>query len=264
MAERRMLTRKITESDAFLEMPHSAQALYLHLNLEADDDGFINAPKKVMRLTGTKKKDLELLINKKFVLAFEDGLIVIKHWRMHNYLRHDRYHPTQYQNEFAMLTLDDENIYHLDSWQPDGNQTATEDRLGKDRLGKDRLGKELFASHDESSEAIYSIRLKEKDTFQPIYREDIEFLQTLYPEVNVEQEIRNMVGWSEGNDTKRKTKSGIKSFITRWLNREQNKVGKVPDQLKDKAREAYIKDVEMKQAKAEKGDGMFYDTERTK
>ena len=103
MADRRMFTQKIIDSDAFLDMPMSSQALYFHLNMRADDDGFINNPKKVLRMIGASEDDLKLLIAKRFVLAFENGVIVIKHWRMHNLIRKDRYHPTQYQEELQSL-----------------------------------------------------------------------------------------------------------------------------------------------------------------
>ena len=142
MAERRMFAKTITESDAFLDMPLSAQALYLHLAMNADDDGFLNAPKKIQRMIGASEDDLKLLIAKRFVLAFDTGIVVIKHWRMHNTLRKDRYNPTQYQKEFMSLTLKDNGSYTENSnslattWQPLGNQLATQVRLGKDRLGK--------------------------------------------------------------------------------------------------------------------------------
>ena len=152
MAEKRMFTKKITESDAFLEMPPTTQNLYFHLNMEADDDGFVNSPKKIMKLTNATEDDMKILILKKFVILFENGVIVIKHWRMHNLLRQDRYHPTQYQDEFKMLTLDSENNYHLSNagqieeskkidWQPNGNQMATEDRLDKDSKDKNSVYK---------------------------------------------------------------------------------------------------------------------------
>ena len=133
MAERRMFTKKITESDAFLDMPLSAQCLYFHLNMSADDDGFVNAPKKIQRLIGASDDDLKLLIAKSFVLVFETGVLVIKHWRMHNTIRQDRYHPTDYQEEYKQLGLKPNNSY---TWQPNGNQLETENRLGKDRLDK--------------------------------------------------------------------------------------------------------------------------------
>ena len=133
MAERRMFTKKITESDAFLDMPLSAQCLYFHLNMSADDDGFVNAPKKIQRLIGASDDDLKLLIAKSFVLVFETGILVIKHWRMHNTIRQDRYHPTDYQEEYKQIGLKPNNSY---TWQPNGNQMETENRLDKIRLDK--------------------------------------------------------------------------------------------------------------------------------
>lgn len=111
MANRRMMTKKITNSDAFTEMPLSAQALYLHLNMEADDDGFVNSPKRIQRMIGASEDDLKLLVAKRFVLVFESGIIVIKHWRMHNYIQKDRYTPTQYQEELAQLAVKDDGSY---------------------------------------------------------------------------------------------------------------------------------------------------------
>lgn len=232
MAERRMFTKKITESDAFLEMPSSAQNLYFHLNMEADDDGFVNAPKKIMRIVGASEDDMKLLILKKFVLLFENGVIVIKHWRMHNLLRHDRYHPTQYQDEYKSLSLDEESIYHRITmetneeepqipWQPNGNQMATEVRLGKDSIGK--VNKELFAPSSDESDAVARIPLNINGTYHYIFQADIDHYKELYPAVDVEQEIRAMVGWCEANPNNRKTKGGVKRFINNWLNKSQNR-----------------------------------------
>ena len=143
MAERRMFTMKIVDSDAFLDMPLSAQALYFHLNMRADDDGFVNNPKKIQRMIGANDDDLKMLIAKRFILAFDSGIVVIKHWRMHNLLRKDRYHPTQYQDDYKRLYFNDNGAYtdHPKSlattWQPSDNQVATETRLGKDSIGKD-------------------------------------------------------------------------------------------------------------------------------
>ena len=145
MAERRMFTQKIVDSDAFLDMPLSTQCLYFHLNMRADDDGFVNNPKKIQRMIGASEDDLKLLIAKRFILGFETGVIVIKHWRMHNYIRKDRYHPTQYQDELQRLCIKDNEAYSdhdnqlATSGQPIVNQLATEVRLGKDSIGKDSI-----------------------------------------------------------------------------------------------------------------------------
>lgn len=105
---------KIVDSDAFLDMPLSTQCLYFHLNMRADDDGFIGNPKRIMKVIGASEDDLKILIAKRFLLLFEDGVIVIKHWRMHNTLSQNRYHETQYLDEKSMLRLKDNGSYSLD------------------------------------------------------------------------------------------------------------------------------------------------------
>ena len=115
MAERRMFAKKITESDAFLDMPASTQNLYFHLNMSADDDGFVNSPKRVQRTIGASDDDFNLLVAKSFVLVFESGVIVIKHWKMHNYIQKDRYKPTDYLEEKEMLELKENKAYTLDA-----------------------------------------------------------------------------------------------------------------------------------------------------
>ena len=111
MAERRMFAKTIVDSDAFLDMPLSTQALYFHLSMRADDDGFVNNPKKIQRMINASEDDLKLLITKRFVLVFDNGVIVIKHWRLHNTLRKDRYKPTIYQEEFKQLRLKEDGGY---------------------------------------------------------------------------------------------------------------------------------------------------------
>ena len=101
----------IVDSDAFLDMPLSTQCLYFHLNMRADDDGFVGNPKRIVRLIGCSDDDLKLLIAKRFVLCFEDGIIVIKHWRMHNCIQSDRYTPTVYQEEKDMLLVKQNKSY---------------------------------------------------------------------------------------------------------------------------------------------------------
>ena len=171
MAERRMFTQKIVDSDAFLDMPLSSQALYFHLNMRADDDGFVNNPKKIQRMIGASEDDLKLLIAKRFILGFENGVIVIKHWRMHNLLRKDRYNPTQYQEQMARLQLKENGSYTetteipmieapdnqtATTWQPDDNQMATQDRIGKDSIGKVSIEKDRI-DYDGIKDAYNSL-----------------------------------------------------------------------------------------------------------
>lgn len=113
MAKRRMFSQQITDSDSFLEMPLSAQALYFHLGMTADDDGFVNNPKRIQRVIGANEDDLKLLIAKKFIIAFESGVVVIKHWKINNAIRSDRYTPTVYTEEKAMLSEKSNKAYTL-------------------------------------------------------------------------------------------------------------------------------------------------------
>ncbi len=115
MANKRMFNIKIVDSDAFLDMPLTTQCLYFHLNMRADDDGFVGNPKRIQRLIGATEDDLKLLIAKRFILVFEDGVIVIKHWKIHNCIQADRYTPTVYQDEKNTLVLKQNKAYTLDS-----------------------------------------------------------------------------------------------------------------------------------------------------
>ena len=147
MAERRMFAKTIIDSDAFLDMPLSTQALYFHLSMRADDDGFVNNPKRIQRMIGASDDDMRVLIGKQFIITFDTGVVVIKHWRIHNYIRNDRYKETACKGEAAMLALDETRAYTVNQVDtvgiPNGNQLVyqldTQDRLGKDRLGKDRI-----------------------------------------------------------------------------------------------------------------------------
>lgn len=178
MAGKRMFAKTIIDSDAFLDMPLSTQALYFHLNMRADDDGFVNNPKQIQRMIGCGDDDRKLLIAKKFVIPFESGICVIKHWRIHNYIAKDRYKPTVYEEEKSQLYLKENKAYTINKTntkciqnviQNDNNvykeenvkrgvnpaiptceepciQNAynldTQIRLDKNRLDKDRRGKD--------------------------------------------------------------------------------------------------------------------------
>ena len=151
MAERRMFAKTIIDSDAFLDMPLSAQALYFHLSMRADDDGFINNPKKIQRMIGASDDDCKLLLMKRFVILFESGVIVIKHWKVHNYIQKDRYKPTIYQEEKAML-LEKENSVYSENPNPciqNGYGLDTQDRLGQVSVDEDSIGKESDSKSDK-------------------------------------------------------------------------------------------------------------------
>lgn len=122
MAEKRMFSKRVIDSDAFLDMPSSTQNLYFHLNMRADDDGFLDNPKKIMRIVGCKDDDLKLLIAKRYLLIFESGVIVIKHWRLHNVIRSDRKKDTLYQEEYSTLNHKKDGAY-TDRQTVDGQVT---------------------------------------------------------------------------------------------------------------------------------------------
>ena len=153
MAERRMFAKTIIDSDAFLDMPLSTQALYFHLSMRADDEGFINNPKKVARMIGASDDDMKVLITKNFVIPFESGIVVIKHWRIHNYIRGDRLKETVYQEERSHLCIKDNDSYTLsDKCQSSDSQMSVkcQHRLGKDSIGKDSIGKDSIGEIEDS------------------------------------------------------------------------------------------------------------------
>ena len=157
MAERRMFTTKIVESDPFTEMPLSAQALYFHLNMAADDDGFVNNPQKIRRSVAASSDDFEMLVAKRFLLIFENGLVLIKHWRMHNSIRKDRYKPTQYQEQLLSVHVIGDGAYTekkalqsdeddcgnqlTTKWQPTDNQWLPQDSIGEVSIDKVNIDK---------------------------------------------------------------------------------------------------------------------------
>lgn len=177
MAERRMFAKTIIDSDAFLDMSPTARLLYYDLAMRADDDGFINSPKKIMRMIGASEDDLKILAAKKFIIPFESGIVVIKHWRIHNYIRKDRYIETKYKDEKALLHSDENNAYTMslcgasEQWSTDGqpsdNQLSTQ-RLPQVRLGKVRIGKDSINTNN----AIDTIDACECEESEPEPKKD--------------------------------------------------------------------------------------------
>ena len=165
MAERRMFAKTIVTSDAFLDMPLSARCLYFTLGMFADDDGFVNNPKSIMRQVGACTDDLNLLLLKRFILSFDSGIIVIKHWRIHNYIQKDRYKETKYIEERSTLMLDDKGAYT--ECIQDVYSLDTQDRKGEDKLG-------------EVNSFIHSAREREDDVDEPVENSDKESVKLKY------------------------------------------------------------------------------------
>lgn len=237
MASRRMVNIRIIDSDNFLELPLSTQALYFHLLLRADDDGFINNPKRIQRLIGGSEDDFKLLIAKQYILTFDSGVIVIKHWKMHNYIKKDRYHETDCISEKNMLYEDENKAYTLEKTQCIQNGTISEPEwnpsIGKVSLGKSSINNNILPEQVGQSEQENDNQTSDETSYQgarefTMLTKDGEYVVTekttheferLYPELDVETEMRKIMAWCLNNTAKRKTKRGMPRFINGWLNK---------------------------------------------
>lgn len=150
MANRRMFSLDVVGTDSFIDMPVSAQCLYFHLGMRADDDGFLSNPKQVIKLTSCVNDDIKILISKGYVIPFESGVVVIRHWKQNNYLRPDRYRETICIQEKQSLEIKD-NVYNTPlSGIPSGIPTSNP---GKDSIGKYSIDKDSINTICSESEA---------------------------------------------------------------------------------------------------------------
>ena len=193
MAQKRMFDKTITNNDNFLEMPDSTQNLYFHLSMEADDDGFVDNWKSIMRMTGKKEDDLKLLIAKRFIIPFETGVIVIKHWRINNYLRKDRYHQTKYLKEKSLLTIEENEEYELkkDFGIPIGNRE--ENSIVKNSIVKNSI---------EENSIVECTEQKKQDTIYDFLQKELG--RTLSP-----SEIEKVKEWEDNELTRYAVKVAI-------------------------------------------------------
>ena len=152
MARKRMFDMQIVDTDIFLEMPQSTQNLYFHLGMRADDDGFVSNPKKIIKIIGANEDDLKILIVKKFIIPFETGVIVIRHWKLNNYLRKDRYIETIYKEEKRQLIEDENGIYNLGI--PNDNQMTTSGIRSIDESSIDESSIDESSCSNQNSEII--------------------------------------------------------------------------------------------------------------
>lgn len=137
-----MFNKQITNSDDFLEMPVSSQCLYFHLSMNADDEGFVNNWKSIMKLSGSKEDDIKVLIAKQYIIPFETGVIVIRHWRLNNYLRSDRFTPTNHQKELASLSLDENMVYQTHTTNTPSIDKYSIEKNSIDKFRKDKSMRE--------------------------------------------------------------------------------------------------------------------------
>ena len=149
MAQKRMFSLNVVDTDNFLDMPVSARLLYYELGMRADDDGFVDNWKKILLFTGLKNDDLKILIAKNFIIPFETGVIVIRHWRMNNYLQNDRVKPTTHQQELKSLELDENNVYNKDTTCI--QETDIEDAKLLENTGTSKVDTDCIHSIDKNS-----------------------------------------------------------------------------------------------------------------
>ena len=193
-----MFALTVADSDAFLDMPLSAQALYFHFGMRADDEGFVNNPKKIQRMIGASDDDAKILVAKKFVIPFASGVIVIKHWRINNYIQKDRFHKTVYEDEKALLTVKENGAYRLDTeCIQDVSKTDTEVRLGK--VSKDNIYASTIDTKgytDEQIEALNSTTTAVDEIYQQQVQElENNILDTILREWN-SQTVTRKIGQS--------------------------------------------------------------------
>lgn len=206
MAERRMFAKSIIDSDAFLELPARCQLLYFHLGMRADDDGFVNKAKTISRACGCSEEDLQRLVKEQFLIQFDGGIVVIRHWKIHNWIRGDRLRPTVCTAQKAALVLDESGAYTLcqTSDRQVTDNCQTQDRLGKESLGKARSGQEsiggcggtqLPASFRPPSLTEVMIYVKQKK-----YQVDPERFLQFYLKNGWKEQGKPMKDWKEAVD----------------------------------------------------------------
>jgi Asp-tRNA(Asn)/Glu-tRNA(Gln) amidotransferase C subunit len=198
-----MFTKKVTDDDNFMALSASAQALYLHLSMSADDDGFCNQVSISMFKAHASVQDLQALLEKRYIYQFENGVIVIKHWRMANALRKDRYTPTAFQEELAQLQLKDNGSY---TWLPNGCQSVAaclpQDSIGKDRLGNDSIKSRRFTPPTATEVKQYA---NEKG-----YQIDADGFVDFY----------ESKGWKVGNQSMKDWKAAVRNWVRRDKDRK--------------------------------------------
>jgi hypothetical protein len=210
-----MFAKSIVLSDAFLDMPMSARCLYFTLAMLADDDGFINSPKSIMRQCGSTTDDMNILIAKRFVLTFQSGVVVIKHWRIHNLIQKDRYRETKYLEEKATLMLDENKAYTeadndvYPECIQDVSTMEPQVRLGKDRLGEVRVGEDSVGDED------INVPTKPSKRFTPPTVDEVrEYCEERGNSVNPQRfvDYYSSNGWMVGKNKMKDWKAAVRTW----------------------------------------------------
>ena len=200
MAERRMFTKKVTDDDNFMALSSSAQALYLHLSMSADDDGFCNQVSVSMFKAHASVQDLQALLEKRYIYQFENGVIVIKHWRMANALRKDRYTPTAFQEELAKLDIKENGSY---TWLPNGCQLVAE-RLPQDSIGKVSIDKVSIGESEKPQKRFTAPTVEEVQAYCTERKNNVD------PQHFVDYYAAN--GWKVGKNPMKDWKAAVRTW----------------------------------------------------
>jgi len=217
MAKRRMFSLNVIDTDIFIEMPQSSRLLYYELCMRADDDGFVSSPKKIQKMVGCNEDDFKILITKQFILPFESGIIVIKHWKLHNYIQKDRYTSSIYTTEKNILEQDENGVYT--KCIQDGYEMDTQVRLGK--VSKDKDSIDYIVDEKKETKKTYGEykRIKLTDT-------EYNKLITDFGEYKIKEQIELMDQYIESNNNKNKyTNFNLvirKSLKENWFNKTKN------------------------------------------
>lgn len=235
MAERRMMAKSIIKSDQFLDMPATTQNLYFHMLLDADDDGFVNAPKSIMRIVGAKEDDMKLLIAKQFVIGFGSGVIVIKHWKIHNYIQSDRYKPSiQPERKLLDITANKEYQLNTDHVSTTDTECIQDVSVGKVRLGKASIGKvRLDKTIEGECEKPHSP--KRKTFTKPTIDEIQDYCIERNNNVNAEQFFDHYEsnGWKVGKNSMKDWKAAVRTWERSEYRKPTQKKNSKQDAIND-------------------------------
>ena len=235
MAAKRMFSIEVIDTDKFLDMPVSTQALYFHFGMRADDDGFVSSPKKIVKIAHCPNDDLRILISKGYVIPFDSGVIVITDWKANNLIKSDRYKPTRYQEEFKQLEIKDGSYIEKQGivdygtevepkWSQSGTEVEPQVRLGKDRLDKVSIDKDM-CTKTEVLEPPHPPKKKQTPRFVPPTVEEVrQYCQDNDYSVDAQRfvDFYECKGWMVGKNKMKNWKAAVRT----WVKKDQEGVKK--------------------------------------
>lgn len=231
MARKRMFDLEVVDTDLFLEMPQSTQNLYFHLGMRADDDGFVSNPKKIIRTIGANEDDLKVLFSKQFVIPFESGIVVIRHWKLNNYLRKDRYTETIYKEEMKQLTEDENGVYNLNMkiGIPNDNQNVTNglhsiEKNSKEEISIDKNSIDIYSQNEVEISKDWEIKFEEFYSKYPkkVKRQDVKkWFQKNKPSNELFSSMLNSLEQFRASKDWQKDGGQFIPYPSTWLNQKR-------------------------------------------